>query len=131
MILTPNFNKKEFASKDGAGMPEPVWLNIKTLASQLEVLRSVLNKPIAITSGFRSEIHNTRIGGSKTSQHLLGKASDLQVKGLKPKTVYKAIEKLIEQGKMLEGGLGLYDTFVHYDIRGKEARWDNSTSDNS
>ena len=131
MILTPNFNKKEFASKDGAGMPEDVWQNIKTLAKQLEVLRSHLNKPITVTSGFRSETHNNRIGGKKNSQHLLGKASDLQVKGLKPKTVYKAIEKLIEQGKMLEGGLGLYDTFVHYDIRGKEARWDNSTSDNS
>ena len=131
MILTPHFNKKEFASKDGAGMPEPVWQNIKTLAKQLEVLRSHLNKPITVTSGFRSETHNNRIGGSKTSQHLLGKASDLQVKGLKPKTVYKAIEKLIEQGKMLQGGLGLYDTFVHYDIRGKEARWDNSTPDNS
>ena len=131
MILTPHFNKKEFASKDGAGMPEPVWQNIKILAAQLEVLRSHLNKPITVTSGFRSETHNNRIGGSKTSQHLLGKASDLQVKGLKPKTIYKAIEKLIEQGKMLQGGLGLYDTFVHYDIRGKEARWDNSTPDNS
>ena len=131
MILTPNFNKKEFASKDGAGMPEDVWQNIKTLAKQLEVLRSHLNKPITVTSGFRSETHNNRIGGKKNSQHLLGKAADIQVKGLKPKTVYKAIEKLIEQGKMLEGGLGLYDTFVHYDTRGEVARWDNSTSDNS
>ena len=129
MILTPNFNKKEFASKDGAGMPEEVWQNIKTLASQLEVLRSHLNKPITVTSGFRSEIHNTRIGGSKTSQHLLGKAADLQIKGVKPKKVYDTIEKLIKQGKMLEGGLGLYDTFVHYDTRGDEARWNNSTSD--
>ena len=150
MILTPHFNKKEFSSKDGAGMPEPVWENIKTLAKQLEMLRSHLGKPINVTSGFRSEAHNNRIGGKKNSQHILGKAAehnnriggkknsqhilgkaaDLQVKGLKPKTVYKAIEKLIEQGKMLEGGLGLYNTFVHYDIRGKEARWDNSTSDN-
>jgi len=131
LILTLNFNKKEFASKDGAGMPEDVWQNIKTLAKQLEALRSHLNKPIIVTSGYRSETHNNRIGGKKNSQHLLGKAADIQIKGLKPKTIYKAIEKLIEQGKMLEGGLGLYDTFVHYDIRGKEARWDNSTSDNS
>ena len=129
MILTPNFNKKEFASKDGAGMPESVWQNIKILASQLEVLRSHLGKPINVTSGYRSEAWNERSGGVKGSQHTLGKASDLQVKGLKPKTVYKAIEKLIAEGKMLEGGLGLYDTFVHYDIRGTQARWDNSTKD--
>jgi hypothetical protein len=55
MILTPHFNKKEFASKDGAGMPEPVWENIKILASQLEALRSHLGKPINVTSGYRSE----------------------------------------------------------------------------
>ena len=129
MILTPHFNKKEFASKDGAGMPEPVWQNIKILASQLEVLRAHLGKPINVTSGYRSESYNERIGGVKGSFHTLGKASDLQVKGLKPKTVHKAIEKLIEQGEMLQGGLGLYDTFVHYDIRGTEARWDKTTKD--
>jgi uncharacterized protein YcbK (DUF882 family) len=131
LILTPNFNKKEFASKDGAGMPENVWENIKTLAKQLEVLRSALNKPISITSGFRSVSHNKRIGGVADSQHVLGKASDLQVDGLKPKKVYETIEKLIKQGKMLQGGLGLYDKFVHYDIRGEETRWNNSTSNNS
>ena len=27
------------------------------------------------------------------------------------------IEELIDMGHMLQGGLGLYDTFVHYDIR--------------
>lgn len=126
MVLTPNFNKKEFASKDGAGMPEDVWKNIQILARQLEVLREYLGKPINVTSGYRSEIHNNRIGGKKNSQHLLGKASDLQVNGLKPKKVHEAIKTLISEGKMLEGGLGLYDTFIHYDIRGEKARWDNT-----
>ena len=46
---------------------------------------------------------------------------------MKPKKVYEAIEKLIDKGLMLEGGLGLYDTFVHYDIRGTQARWDKTT----
>ena len=57
MILTPHFNKKEFASRDGAGMPEPVWQNIRILASQLEVLRTHLGKPINVTSGYRSEAY--------------------------------------------------------------------------
>jgi len=123
MELTQHFSKEEFNSKDGAGMPQEVWANIKILAKQLEALRSVLNAPIHITSAYRSELHNKAIGGKLNSQHLLGKAADIQVKGKSPKQVHKAIVKLIKDGKILEGGLGLYDTFVHYDIRGKASRW--------
>ena len=47
----------------------------------------------------------------------------MQVKGMSPKDVYASIERLIELGEMKEGGLGLYNTFVHYDIRGTKARW--------
>ena len=56
-------------------------------------------------------------GGVKNSKHLVGKASDISVKGLTPLEVYNTIERLIKNGDMLQGGLGLYDTFVHYDIR--------------
>jgi len=38
--------------------------------------------------------------------------------------LYQHIEDAISNGEMLQGGLGLYDTFVHYDIRGTKARWD-------
>ena len=41
-----------------------------------------------------------------------------------PKQVYDAIEILISNGDMLQGGLGLYNTFVHYDFRGNKSRWD-------
>jgi uncharacterized protein YcbK (DUF882 family) len=125
LILTPHFNKKEFASKDGAGMPEEVWANVQILARQLEVLRAHLNAPIHINSGYRSKQHNKSIkGSSKNSQHLYGKAADIVVKGYTTEQVYEAIEHLIEIGEMKEGGLGLYETFVHYDIRNSgKARW--------
>jgi hypothetical protein len=45
------------------------------------------------------------------------------VKGHTPKQVADAIEFLINQGKMREGGLKAYGTFTHYDIRGTKARW--------
>jgi uncharacterized protein YcbK (DUF882 family) len=50
-------------------------------------------------------------------------AADIKVKGLTPLEVYNAIEKLIADGKMKQGGLGLYRSWVHYDIRGVKARW--------
>lgn len=123
MKLSKNFYKKEFECKDGIKMPDDVYYNIQKLANQLQVLRSVLNKPININSGYRSPFYNKLIGGVKNSQHTFGKAADISVVGLEPKEVYDAIEDLINKGDMLQGGLGLYKNFVHYDIRGKRARW--------
>ena len=124
MRLTKNFTRREFKSKDGAQMPKSVLCNIKDLADNLQVLRDFLGEPIRINSAYRSEAHNKAIGGSKTSQHLLGKAADIKVKDIDTKDLYLIIESLILDGQMTDGGLGLYDTFVHYDIRGSRARWD-------
>jgi hypothetical protein len=44
-----------------------------------EPIRAHLNKPIKINSGFRSAVVNKRIGGAKTSQHVLGEAVDLDL----------------------------------------------------
>lgn len=124
MRLTKNFTRREFKSKDGSKMPEDVLCNIKDLADNLQVLRDFLGEPIRINSAYRSEAHNKAIGSSKTSQHLLGKAADIKVKDIETKDLYLIIESLIIDGQMTDGGLGLYDTFVHYDIRGSKARWD-------
>ena len=89
-----------------------------------EPLREHVDGPIKINSMYRSPELNSAIGGSKTSQHLLGKAADIKVKDIDTKDLYLIIESLILDGQMTDGGLGLYDTFVHYDIRGSRARWD-------
>jgi hypothetical protein len=41
-----------------------------------------------------------------------------------PDEVADTIELLIAEGKMEQGGLGRYDTFTHFDVRGSKARWD-------
>jgi len=123
MRLTKNFTQREFRSRDGAKMPLDVLDNIKELACNLQVLRDFLGESIKVNSGYRSEAHNKSVGGVKTSQHVLGKASDICVKNIETDDLYLIIESLIEQGEMQEGGLGVYDTFVHYDIRGTRARW--------
>lgn len=121
--LTKNFSLEEFACKDKSSFPGPVLVNITELANNLQVLRDYLGVTISITNGYRSVKHNKSIGGVENSQHVLGRASDIKAKGKTPKEVAIAIEFLIASGKMKQGGIGIYKTFTHYDIRGTKARW--------
>ena len=127
MNLTENFNKIEFESKDGSEMPNDVLENIKELSKNLQALRDYTGKPIHVNSGYRSPEHNKRIGGVNNSYHTKGMASDIVIRDYTPKKLVRIIQKLIKQGKMKQGGIGLYNSFVHYDIRGTKARWDNSS----
>jgi GH24 family phage-related lysozyme (muramidase) len=121
---TTNFSLQEFASRDGAPTPEGIRGNIQRLMEQLEVLRSELgDRSVAIVSGYRSPAHNSAVDGKPHSQHLCGRAADIRVADHTPAEVHGAIERLIAAGRMMEGGLGLYSSFVHYDTRGTRARW--------
>ena len=100
-----------------------IQANIQKLANNLQVLKDYLKKPITITSGYRPKFWELKRGRSGNSQHVFGKAADIKVKGIKPRKVANAIEHLINNGDMLQGGIGIYSTFVHYDFRGTKARW--------
>ena len=123
MRLTKNFSLSEFDCKDGTEMPSELLPNVLELAESLQELREMLNSPIRINSAYRSLEHNTKIGGSTNSQHLFGKAADIVVKGKTPSQVATMIKLLILEGKMKQGGIGVYDNFTHYDVRGHKARW--------
>lgn len=60
-------------------VPNEVQLeNMKLIAEKIfEPLRKYVEGPIKVTSFFRSRSVNTAIGGSRTSQHILGLAMDL------------------------------------------------------
>ena len=65
---------------DNTPTPEIVE-HLKELIDVLDELREFYGHPIYISSGFRCEELNKKVGGSKQSAHMTGYAVDMQVKG--------------------------------------------------
>ena len=82
--LSPHFLLGEFLFSDTAiannvdNIPSKEEIErLKMVAGQMEMVRSLLgDKPIKVTSGFRSERLNTLVNGVKDSAHRLGYAVD-------------------------------------------------------
>jgi zinc D-Ala-D-Ala carboxypeptidase len=79
--------------------------NIRRIMWQLEALRHKLgDRPIVITSGFRSVSCNSSVGGSSSSLHMYGQAADLGLSsGPSQCSMYNAgktsgFEELLSQG---------------------------------
>ena len=75
---------------------------------------------IYINDGYRCPVHNKEVGGLEDSQHLLGKAADIRGNGFGPKILAASANRI---ALFLNGGIGIYDTFVHVDVRVGKARW--------
>ena len=107
MILSKNFSLSEFTKSVSAirgGIDnEPTKEHIRNIQLLvkfvLQPLREGLNKPIRITSGYRSESLNKLIKGSKRSQHCKGQATDIQFK------VDGVMDNKIIWNKVIELGL--------------------------
>ena len=126
MMLSEHFSIDEL-NKHKFDMPDEVLDNLKMLAVQLEIIRAHFNAPVIINSGYRNLDYNRNIGSKDTSQHVKGTAADIVIKDVSPDEVADAIEFLISTGMLKEGGVGRYNSFTHYDIRGSRARWNYKT----
>ena len=120
--LAPSFTVREFRCRDGS---DAIMID-QTLVVLLQAIREHFNKPITITSGYRTGTHNTAVGGSKSSQHLLGRAADIQVQDTDPLAVAAYAESLMPGW----GGVGRYPVkagrakgWVHVDTRPNKSRW--------
>lgn len=119
-MLSKYFKLSEFRSKDGAEFPKEVLQNLQKLVVNLDVIREKIDLPIHVNSGYRSTTHNKKIGGAKNSYHVIGLAADLSARDISPNALKEIIVGLMDSGKITAGGVKAYDTFVHYDIRGKK-----------
>ena len=111
--VSENFRLREFECKDGS---HQVVLHSELLR-RLQDLRSALGRPVYITSGYRNREHNARVGGSPNSYHLRGMAADIRVPGVNTRDLAAAAR---EAGFR---GIGIYNSFVHVDVRINRAEW--------
>lgn len=113
------FTAKEFASRDGSESPYPETV-VPQLYDLLDEIREAFGKPVLVNCGYRSPAHNQKVGGAKSSYHVLGMAADIRPKNLSD---LPALQELADKMNPC-GGVGFYDTFVHVDVRPVRARWD-------
>lgn len=90
--LTPHFELEEFLRSETAARMgwriDPTDDELKQLLRLstiiLEPLRIRVGKPVHILSGLRPRGLNTYIGGAKNSEHIFGRAADIEVEGYTP-----------------------------------------------
>lgn len=114
--ITAHFRVYEFACSDGS---DPVFIST-ALVKILENIRQHFGAAVTVTSGYRTVSHNKTVSGSSSaSQHCMGLAADIKVKGRTPAEVAAYAETLLPG----TGGIGTYKSFVHIDVRAAKARW--------
>lgn len=113
--LSEHFTQREFACRCGCGAEdvEPELIEV------LEAARAHFGVPIIVVSGRRCPIHNNKVGGARTSQHLSGTAADIKMSTVSPADVATYFEATYP-GRY---GVGRYTTFTHIDVRKTAARW--------
>lgn len=112
--LSKNFKVSEFACHDGT---DTIFIS-SLLVSVLQNIRDHYGKAVHINSAYRTEAHNAK-DGAPYSQHKYGLAADIHIDGVKPKELAAYVETLLPSS----GGIGIYDTFVHVDVRRTKSRW--------
>lgn len=120
--LVPDFKVRELRCRDGT---DTVMVD-EALTVVLQCIREHFGKAVVITSGYRTAAHNAKVGGAKSSQHLLGRAADIRVQGVSVEAVAAYAENLMPDW----GGVGRYPVkagratgWVHVDTRADKARW--------
>ena len=114
--LSEHFKVREFYCRDGS---DPVFID----TALVEVLEKIRNRP---WQPVNPPAHTAKAGGTRFSQHLYGKAADIQVQGVSVEQVYAYADKLLGNA----GGCGIYppglgraNGWVHVDVRKAKSRW--------
>ena len=119
-MIQLNFTMSELLKSDVAekynisNIPDKQSLdNMLTLIIEcLQPIRNYINKPMIISSGYRSPRLNGHpiINGAQNSQHVTGQAVDFTIKGMTPKQI---IEKIKASGVQVDQCINERNIWVH------------------
>lgn len=117
--LTDHFKLGEFKCSDGSDTIKFDWYTVNAL----EAARQFFGKSLNITSAYRTEAYNKKIGGATGSYHTKGRAVDCYISGQSPSLLAKFFEVYGMKG------IGCYydDRFVHVDSRLLKSFWKNQS----
>tara|TARA_R100001443_G_scaffold88007_1_gene94515 strand:- start:1018 stop:1368 length:351 start_codon:yes stop_codon:yes gene_type:complete len=101
------FTHNEFDSPDEAGSGKKMKTDFLEM---LDFAREEAEIPFKITSGFRTEEHNKKVGGVENSSHLKGCAADISCTSSSQRSII--IRSLINVGFTR---LGIANSFIHVD----------------
>jgi len=106
MYYSKEFTQNEVMCRCGCG----TVVFVEQHYFRMMQLRRLWNKPIVVTSWCRCETNNTEVGGSKTSSHLSGLATD--IKAINPHT---RLALCFYAGLCQFRGIGIGENFIHLD----------------
>lgn len=138
--LTPHFTLSEMTDSQTAArkginnvpaMGTPERANLERTAQTMEEVRTILgDKPILISSGYRSPAVNKAVGGSKNSAHMSGLAVDFSCPGFgTPLQICKALEPHMRK-LGIDQLIHEYNTWVHLGLTAGAPRHMAMTIDN-
>jgi hypothetical protein len=91
MIFSQTAERSNIANKPGAAEIAALQALCQNV---LEPLRTRLDKPIVVSSGYRSPPLNRAVGGADASQHQFGQAADILCPPITVKRLFKRVLEL-------------------------------------
>lgn len=115
----PDFERKEFLCPCGCGFDDIDPLIVTTL----QRLRDEVQRPVVVNSGCRCRSHNAAVKGSKSSQHLRGKAADIKIDGMTSREIFDVLRRLYLDGELYVGYVYVINgRSVHVDVRAPQSQ---------
>ena len=109
MQLSKNFHLSEFLISQTASRmrldntaSEIAVVNLKMLCTNvLQPIRDHYQKPVIISSGYRSPAVNRAVGGSSKSQHMTGQAADFTIPSIDNWTLAQWIHRELNYDQLI------------------------------